>query len=61
MSLRDTLLGPKSKYDESLFTNPGRQWLFKPEICRAFETHYPGHIADATCSFRDRGRGATGP
>lgn len=120
MSLRDTLLGPKSKYDDSLpytyearipmfaesdeyksyfsdticgliehlqkigiapegvsifevyqqretpidaslFTNPERQWLFKPEICRAFEAHYPGHIADATCSFRDRDRGATGP
>lgn len=120
MSLRDALLGPKSKYDDSLpytyearipmfaesdeyksyfsdticgliehlqkigiapedvsifevyqqretpidarlFTSAGRQWLFKPEICRAFEAHYPGHIADATCSFRDRDRGATGP
>ncbi len=47
--------------DAGLFTNSDRQWLFKPEICRTFEAHYPGHIADATCSFRDRDRGATGP
>lgn len=31
------------------------------DICRAFEQHYPGHIQDATCSFKDRKRGCLGP
>lgn len=37
------------------------QWLTRPDICRAFEAHYPGHIQDTTCSFKDRARGCLGP
>jgi hypothetical protein len=44
-----------------LFATPEGQWLFKPEICRAFEKHYKGHIHDADCSFSDRSRSAVGP
>ncbi len=51
----------ESPIDPLLFTTADRQWLFKPEICRAFEEHYKGHIQDATCSFKDRGRGCMGP
>src|SRR3990167_7144833 len=34
--------------DARLFTDADRRWLFKPEICRAFERHYPGHIQATT-------------
>ncbi|MDK9704759.1 MAG: hypothetical protein OEL20_16650 [Sulfuritalea sp.] len=47
--------------DSRLFTTADRQWMFKPDICRAFEQHYPGHIHGRDCSFKDRDRGATGP
>lgn len=51
----------ESPIDAQLFTTPDRRWLFKPDLCRTFEQHYPGHIHDRTCSFRDRGRSGTGP
>lgn len=47
--------------DTRLLTDADRQWLSRPDICRAFEEHYPGHIQDTTCSFKDRGRGCLGP
>jgi len=47
--------------DAGLFTSPGQQWLFKPEICRAFEVHYKGHIQKNTCSFNDRNPVGSGP
>ena len=47
--------------DASLFATPAGEWLFKPDICRAFEEHYKGHIHDDNCSFRDRDRGADSP
>ena len=47
--------------DAKRFTTPDHQWLFKPDICRAFEKHYAGHIRDKTCSFKDRGRAGMGP
>lgn len=47
--------------DAELFTSRKCEWLFKPEICRAFERHYEGHIQEYTCSFVDRDRTASGP
>ena len=52
---RETLI------DAKLFTTADQEWLFKPDICRTFEQHYPGHIQATTCSFKDRSRGGTGP
>ena len=43
------------------FTTPDHQWLLKPDICRAFENLYPGHIHDDTCSFNDRDCKGSGP
>ena len=50
----------ESPIDPQLFA-ADHQWLFKPDICRAFEQHYPGHIHGSTCSFKDRDRAARGP
>ena len=47
--------------DARRFTTPDRQWLFKPDICRAFEDHYKGHIQPGSCSFDDRDCKASGP
>lgn len=47
--------------DHRLLATADQQWLFKPDICRAFGTHYPGHIANESCSFKDRGRHVIGP
>ena len=41
-------------------TAEGR-WLFKPDLCRAFEDHYQGHIQADSCSFNDRDRKGSGP
>ncbi|OGT05418.1 MAG: hypothetical protein A2143_00150 [Gallionellales bacterium RBG_16_57_15] len=43
------------------FTTPDNRWLFKPDICRAFEDHYKGHIQGNTCSFSDRDCKGSGP
>ena len=51
----------ESPIDAGFFTTSDRQWLFKPDICRAFQEHYPGHIQDKTCSFKDRTRAGIGP
>jgi hypothetical protein len=51
----------ESPIDASLFATPGGEWLFKPDICRAFEEHYKGHIHGGDCSFSDRDRDAVGP
>lgn len=59
--LLEIYLDRESPIDAGLFATPDGEWLFKPEICRAFEEHYKGHIHDADCSFKDRGRGTTGP
>ena len=47
--------------DTMLFATPDREGLFKPDICRAFEDHYKGHIQDNNCSFSDRDCKASGP
>lgn len=51
----------ESPIDAKLFTAPDNQWLFKPDICRAFEEHYKGHIQSDTCSFNDRDCKGSGP
>lgn len=51
----------ESPIDARLFTTSDQQWLFKPDICRTFEQHYPGHIHGQACSFKDRDRDAIGP
>lgn len=43
------------------FATPDNRWLFKPDICRAFEDHYQGHIQDNSCSFNDRDGKGSGP
>ena len=57
----EVYLKQESPIDSRFFTTADQQWLFKPDICRAFESHYPGHIRDKTCSFKDRGRAGIGP
>ena len=47
--------------DAKRFTTPDNHWLFKPDICRAFEDHYKGHIHADTCSFDDRDCKGSGP
>lgn len=47
--------------DATRFTSADNQWLFRPNICRAFEDHYKGHIQEDTCSFKDRDRQGSGP
>lgn len=44
-----------------MLTGADGQWLSKPDLCRAFAQHYPGHIREAACSFEDRGRDCLGP
>ncbi len=57
----EVYLEQESPIDHRFFTTSDQQWLFKPDICRAFEKHYAGHIRDKTCSFKDRGRAGVGP
>ncbi|HUW25675.1 MAG TPA: hypothetical protein VMW07_03995 [Gallionella sp.] len=47
--------------DVKRFARSGQQWLFKPDLCRAFEDHYQGHIQAGTCSFSDRDFKGNGP
>jgi hypothetical protein len=61
VNIFEVYLEQESPIDHRFFTTPDQQWLFKPDICRAFEKHYAGHIRDKTCSFKDRGRAGMGP
>lgn len=47
--------------DAMRFATSDQQWLFRPDLCRAFEDHYKGHIQDGTCSFKDRDGEGSGP
>ncbi len=47
--------------DAKRFTSSDGQWLFRPDICRAFEDHYKGYIHPDSCSFDDRDRKGSGP
>lgn len=47
--------------DAKRFTTPDHQWLFKPDLCHAFEDHYKGHIHADRCSFDDRDCKGSGP
>jgi hypothetical protein len=47
--------------ERKFWLGPDGGWLFKPEICRSFETHYPGHIHKESCSFEDREKNSRGP
>lgn len=47
--------------DAHLLVTPAGEWLFKPDLCRVLESHYPGHIHDSDCSFSDRTPRPTGP
>lgn len=47
--------------DVALYTSPDREWLFKPEICHAFEQYYKGHIQESSCTFKDRDCRGSGP
>lgn len=47
--------------DPKRFTTADNQWMFRPDMCRAFEDHYEGHINEHGCSFEDRDRKGCGP
>lgn len=47
--------------DAKRFAIDAEQWIFKPDICRAFEDHYKGHIHPDGCSFDDRNCKGRGP
>lgn len=49
------------RIDTARFATSDGQWLFKPDICRAFEDHYEGHIRPDSCSFDDRDGKGSGP
>ena len=51
----------ESPIDARFLATPEREWLFRPDLCRVFETRYAGHIQEKTCSFRDRDRRGFGP
>lgn len=47
--------------DVTRYASSELEWLFKPDICHAFEDHYQGHIQNGTCSFKDRDGKGSGP
>jgi hypothetical protein len=44
----------------ALYTTGSGEWLARPDLCRSFREHYPGHIRADTCSFSDRDREVVG-
>lgn len=53
--------GKETLIQKKLYTTPDNQWLFKPQICQAFEAEYQGHIHGNHCSFEDRHKKGAGP
>jgi len=53
--------GEEDEIPADLYSRDGETWRHRPEICRTFSRHYPGHIGEGTCSFRDRDRRGIGP
>lgn len=61
VSIFEVYLEQERPIDARFFTSADNEWMFKPDICRAFEEQYKGHIQDKTCSFKDRDRRGKGP
>jgi len=53
--------GRECLLDAGRFATPDGQWLFRPDLCRAFEDYYKGHIRPGSCSFEDRNGEGCGP
>jgi hypothetical protein len=61
--------GKQIRLDNTLVANEQGEWLQRPELCRALETHYrhshdecyKGHVERGQCSFADRDRAGSGP
>ncbi|MEO5353360.1 MAG: hypothetical protein H7835_09150 [Magnetococcus sp. XQGC-1] len=51
----------ESEIERKFWLSQDGKWLFKPDICRSFQEHYPGHIHQASCSFEDRDKQGRGP
>ncbi|RME34419.1 MAG: hypothetical protein D6786_04960 [Gammaproteobacteria bacterium] len=47
--------------DISLCVDAQGRWLHRPDLCRALQDHYKGHIYAAGCDFADRDRSGYGP
>ncbi len=43
-----------------MYTGEDGEWLGRPDLCKSFESHYPGHIHGTECSFSDRGKEIVG-
>ena len=52
--------GEEDLIPPELYSADGETWRKRPDICHRFSAHYPGHIGDGTCSFRDRDRTGIG-
>ncbi len=53
--------GREAVIPPDLYRRDAETWRKRPDICRTFSEHYPGHIAEGRCSFRDRDRMGIGP
>ena len=60
VQIREVFQGTEQLIDAALYADAGGQWLTRPTLCRSFETHYPGHVRSADCSFEDRDKEVAG-
>ena len=54
VEIREVYSNREELIDHTLYTNEDGRWLTPPFMCRSLEKHYPGHIEEGTCTFRDR-------
>ncbi len=52
--------GKETVIDQRLYSTADGGWVRGPQLCSAFEKHYPGHIEGQICSFRDRDKSVAG-
>ncbi|MFV1979372.1 MAG: hypothetical protein ACC649_08470 [Myxococcota bacterium] len=54
VEIREVYPDREKLIDQALYTNAEGRWLTRPDMCRSFQEHYPGHATEGNCTFRDR-------
>ncbi len=60
VEIREIRQDGEALIDRALYAEEDGTWRMRPNICKAFEQHYPGHVRTNDCSFRDRTKEVVG-
>ncbi|MDP6978459.1 MAG: hypothetical protein QF570_07645 [Myxococcota bacterium] len=60
VEIREIREASETLIEQSLYAEEDGTWRMRPNICRAFEQQYPGHVRTNDCTFQDRSKKVLG-